>query len=629
MSSFITSSHHSGLITTLYAALVILLLGSELAVSIFLKKAGPFLSLVLLVSFVVGRSGIRPSRHLLLFAIPASGALPALILTKHPFNYIPTLMMIIAGLALARPQSIRSTSLNRSFPRYVLWLLITVTGSLFLIMRWSTLGEGAVQLFPNLLSSPAGDRLSFTILFPVLTLCLYGIAPLMIGLKKELDITVDNSFPPLVSGFFASAFLAALQGLFKLPLLSRPAWINSGHSNGASSDFNGLGLISGFMFFYALIRLSSNNAPRSQRISAAIALPVSLLCAWWSQSRTALLIIFVAAIWFVFSQRTRLFAKTYRRAWLVLLLLAATSLSLPRIHRPFLKALTVQSGQTWLQHIDRLSNGRLTMLTDSGDTIIRYPVSGIGPGNYLFYQRYKHFNSSFLHDLPLNQFLLILLEGGLLSLGLFLFWLFGWFRHSHPPWTWLMGAFCLSFLVGTPLWLPEGMVLFWLIIALGRNESEAPKARKTSGLVTAMALFITFVAFNLMQFKSLDPSTWQNELKALNSYGFWNADPGMEQVFRWSRRHSGYYITKSMPQAPRIYCGAPLPHLPGRKQTVQVFWQGKPLEKLIFTENNSQTIILPQGQAGWLEFLVEPVFNLKDMNLGPETRTLGVQLHFQ
>jgi len=269
------------------------------------------------------------------------------------------------------------------------------------------------------------------------------------------------------------------------------------------------------------------------------------------------------------------------------------------------------------------------MISDGIDTVTHFPITGIGPGNFLFYQRSKHYQENFLHDLPLNQFLQITIEGGILSLIIFLFWFFGVFRHAPSRWRWVMVAFILCFLVGTPLWLPEGIILFWLVIALGQGEFSLPQKLTGTTLAAVFLIIGLFISFNSIHFKALDPSEWQKDRNLLNSYGFWDADPGMEGVFRWTRRKCGYYFSGEEHTSPRIYCGAPLEQLPGKRQTVAVFWQGKRIKTLTFNENNSQMIELPQGESGWLEFLIDPVFNLKEMNLGPETRTLGVQLYFK
>ncbi len=616
---------------SLWFLFVLLVTSAEAIAAMTLKNAGFFLPAVLAISFAIGRLGSKPARIFLLFAIPACNAVPALINPALPFNYIPTLLMILAGLALSRPQTFRECTGLPLFRRYFLWLSITLLGAMFLVLRWSTLGEDARLTFPDLVTSPVGDRLSFSLIFPILTLCLYGLSPLLLGLKVTLAIDTRNYYLPLACGFFFSALLAALQQYGPFAWFTRPAWTGIGHSNGLASDFNGLGLISGFMFFFSLQFLFDQHRQAlatMEKLAAAIALPLSLACAWWSHSRTALLVFLTATTWMLFRPAWRKFIHRWRFAFLSLpLLLALALLVFPRTPVKILKALAPAPSQTWTMKIDYLSNGRLTMLTDGWQTFLRHPVSGIGPGNYLFYQRYKHFGHAFLHDLPLNQFLLILLEGGLLSLGLFIYFLSDWFGHRSPSWIWPMSAMIISFLVGTPLWLPEGMVLFWLIISLGYAPPQKSKSTRRS-LLSAIVLATISCLGAVAQFKALDPSSWQNLLHQPNDYGLWEPDPGMDRLFRWSKRQSGLFISGQDDFKPRIYCGAPLPRLPEKKQTVQIYWKGRPLQKLIFSENTSQVVELPPGEAGWLEFVVEPVFNLKEMKLGPETRTLGVQIHF-
>lgn len=617
----------------LFTALILLLTAAELTVSITLKKTGLLLPAVLVLSFVMGRLGRRSALRFLCFSLATVGALPSLVRPELPFNYVPVLLMVVTGLALARPRSLSFMIKEPLFRAYLFWFSLMGMGALFLLMRWSTLTEGALRLFPDLLTSPAGDRISFTLLFPTLTLSLYGLAPLVLGLKRELGLTPKKAFIPFIIGYFISALFAALQHLSGLSILTREAWMKAHFSNGLASDFNGMGLISGIVFFYALILLAD---PKRRPLGGLIlglavaALPVSVICAWWSNSRTALLIFIVALFWFASAHRRRLLAKPLRPVWIGFGLLLVVGLGLPGVRSKVIEVVQPRSGQSWVNRIDELSNMRLTMLRDGLETVARYPLSGIGPGNYLFFQRHKHFQQNFLHDMPLNQFLLILLEGGILSLVWYLFWLSAWYRRSEGPWRMVLVALLLSFLVGTPLWLPEGMVLFWLVLAFGLSPGKRVNGQGRLIKITAgMFVLAVFMVVNIQNFRSLDPGTWQLEHHEQNGYGLWAPDPGMEGVFCWTKGESGLFITKQEQQALKIFCGAPLDHLPEKKQTVRLFWQGEPLKTVVFTENRDQEITLPAGEAGWLEFTVDPVFVLKELNLGPETRGLGVQLHFQ
>jgi hypothetical protein len=612
---------------------ILLLVAGEMTVSIALKGTGLLLPVAFVLSLFIGRLGRRTAIFAFGFAIPVVGALPALVRPELPFNYVPVLLMVVAGLALARPRSLVFMIHEPLMRAYYLWFGLLVLGTVFVLLRWSTFAEGALRLFPDLLTSPAGDRISFTLLFPILTLTLYGLAPLILGLKRELGLTPERAFRPFMIGFFVSALVASLQQLLGFSILTRQSWMATHYSNGLASDFNALGLLSGLAFFFALLLLAS--PPRRplnglNRWLAYTALPVSIVCAWWSNSRTALLIFIVALLWLAWVYRARLLTRPLRWLWLGLMVLMLAGLAVPRFRAALVHPFQPRPGQTWMNRMDELSNHRITMLRDGLETIRLYPLSGVGPGNYLFFQRYKHFQQYFLHDLPLNQFLLILLEGGIFSLLWFLIWLFAWFLRSRGPWRVVLFSLLLSFLVGTPLWLPEGMVLFWLVLAFGLNPRTAGVMKNHAWRVRGgLAVLGLFLVVNLVHFKSLDPSTWQLQHRQQNAYGLWTPDPGMEGVFAWTRGAGGLFVTGGESQPLRIACGAPLGHLPGKKQTVQLYWQGVPLQTLVFTENNDRVITLPQGESGWLEFTVEPVFVLKDLNLGPETRGLGVQLHFR
>ena len=63
------------------------------------------------------------------------------------------------------------------------------------------------------------------------------------------------------------------------------------------------------------------------------------------------------------------------------------------------------------------------MLIDSAKMIGRFPIGGVGAGNFLFYLKYMHFADDAYLDLPLNQYLLFFSETGLIGGLLFILFL--------------------------------------------------------------------------------------------------------------------------------------------------------------------------------------------------------------
>jgi hypothetical protein len=76
-----------------------------------------------------------------------------------------------------------------------------------------------------------------------------------------------------------------------------------------------------------------------------------------------------------------------------------------------------------------------------------------------------------------------------------------------------------------------------------------------------------------------------------------------------------------------LFCGAPLAHFPGHRQTVDIYWRGKYYRRIRFTENRAEYVRITDRNhgEGFLEFRVYPSFNMKEMLLSPESRDLGIR----
>ncbi len=185
-------------------------------------------------------------------------------------------------------------------------------------------------------------------------------------------------------------------------------------------------------------------------------------------------------------------------------------------------------------------------------------------------------------------------------------------------------------LVNNFLWLPEAMILFWIVAALRKRSEEEdppPASRKYLGEAAGILLLISFVIFNILHFQTLHPLNLTSIKGTTYHYGLWYSERDNRGLFNWTKKSSGIYLTRKAARDFVISCQAPLHHLsPAKSQEVGMFWQGKLVEKIVFTATGDKKFKLKDNGDGFLEFRVWPTFNLKEMGLGVEGRTLGVQL---
>ena len=146
-----------------------------------------------------------------------------------------------------------------------------------------------------------------------------------------------------------------------------------------------------------------------------------------------------------------------------------------------------------------------------------------------------------------------------------------------------------------------------------------------------MAVLLCFVALNIVDFQALHPRNWARETATPYAYGFSYRENENGRAFRWSGARAGVYVYPGTGGGYRgltLSCGAPLARLAGRRQAVDIYWRGKFLRSVVFLENGPYPLEFSDTaqRQGFLEFRVRPVFNLKRMGLGDESRDLGVQV---
>lgn len=577
----------------------------------------------------------RQALRLFLFLLPLANSTPDLVQQGHPFNYLGIPLFLLAGMLLA--------SLGRGerpagdFPgrgAYLLFLALLAFSALFVVLRWSNLGIPSLALLRDTPVAPSLDRVSFALIFPVITLALFALAPWAAILLRHWRLGAAGAFAALKAGFFLSFLLALAQKWINPDLLSQRWWgVRMKQLNGGFSDFNAFGFFAGAMFLWQALELMAEKAPAGRegkqpvagRVAGGAFLLIALAAVFISGCRTAFLFV-LAALWRFFAWRR---PGAPAKAGAALLLAAALAAGGGTLGRRLLdsaaQALRLPSAADRFQAVDRVSNGRLAMLRDSAGMVRRFPLSGVGAGNFYFFLKHLRHGQQAWLDLPLNQYLLFFTETGLAGGLAFLFFLAALPRALGPgPPRFLLAAMAVALLFNNFFWFPENLLLFWIVI----SSAAWPAARGAGGgRGLAAAVLLCFVAMNAVHFRALHPRTLARERGAAYAYGFSYQEQENGRVFRWTGAKAGIYVyADEGGSVYRLFCGAPLPSLPGQRQVVEVYWRGKLQRTFVFRANREFRLPLAGRGEGFLEFRVRPAFNLKRMGLGEESRDLGVQV---
>jgi O-antigen ligase len=583
----------------------------------------------------------RQSLCLFLFLLPLVNALPDLVPNGYPFNYMGIILFLLAGIVAASFLKREKPAINGGFAQgYLFFLLLLHVSAFFVWLRWSNVTLGARYILKNTPVNPAGDRLSFAAIFPLVTLAIFSLAPYALALMRRHRFLPQDAMRPLLAGFFLSLTLALVQRFLQPEILSQGWWnTKMQQPNGGFSDFNAFGFFSGALFFYLLVLMTRTLRIRQKKnkdfLLWSIAMPVSLFGVFLSGSRSSFIFVLLGLI-YIFGEFPKGWLIKAAAATLIIVFFILAGGTLKRRMVNMVQHVTSGAGNTSLvKKLDLISNGRLQMIANSLPTIKRHPLSGVGTGNFLLYFRFLYHGDGRYEDMPLNQYLMILDENGIVGLGGFLFFLvFLFYATGSKGGRFLWAGCAFAILVNNHLWFPEVSVLLWIFAALECDKSKPLPI--SSPLLRWVALLVmgVFVLASILDFQSLHPKNLAQQRGTRYDYGFWYTEKDSQgREFNWTTESSGIYIVldqfgKSTPIT--ISCGAPLPQIPGRRQQVDLFWQGERQQRLIFEQNSSETVQIrgiPQDR-GFFEISVNPVFNLKSMGLGPESRTLGVQLNY-
>jgi len=591
----------------------------------------------------------RKALLLFLFLLPLASSTPDLFFNGYPFNYLGIPLFHLVGIFCAsRLKKERPPTIFPGRRSYLLFLALLSISVLFVFLRWSNLGLPALAFLHDTPVAPSLERLSFACIFPAVTLALFSLAPWAAFLLRHLRFSREDIFVPLKAGFSLSVLLALAQKWIAPDLLAQSWWgTKMGQVNGGFSDFNAFGFFAGAMFLHQAAQLIER-LPLKQEVAAGgsaapagrsfpgvilaadlLFLAVALAGIFISGCRTAFLFVLAALLRFLLSRRPCRWIKLTAVALLAVSLLIAGGTLRERLWRSTAQIAAASSSAELAAAIDRVSNARLTMLRDCARMLARFPASGVGAGNFLFYLKYLHFGETTWLDLPLNQYLLVFSETGLAGGLAFIFFLAALFwRQRAGSARSMLAVMALALLFNNFFWFPEVLLLFWIFVA--QEDWPGSPALKKPGIWFAVAL-MGFVAMNIVDLQALHPRNWAREKGTPYDYGFSYAELDKGREFCWSGEKAGIfiYLDENDPRAEfTLHCGAPLTHLPGNQQAVDVYWRGRPIRQIVFRENGEYKLRIEDKDhaAGYLEFRVRPTFNLKRLGLGPESRDLGVQV---
>jgi len=595
-----------------------------------------FLIAGVLLSLLSGGKGLK----VFFFLLPLINSLPALFFNGYPFNLMAVILFFLAGVVAgsflkgARPE-FKDFNWASS---YLLFLSLLWISAVFVLLRWSNISmpSGAfladTPVGPGLPQSP---RVSFAVIFPVITMFLFSITPFTAALIRKYSLKKEKIFKLIIFGYFFSVLLAMYQKLIDTGFLSIAWWgTKMNQYNGGFSDFNGFGLFGGVLFLYSALMLMDSRKDESGKLFGKgrsfliFAAHISFFGILLSGSRTAFIFVIFAFIYLMFSRVKNIIKVVIPLGFILVLLFSGGELA-QRLEKTFDSSTIRKENKDIIKVIDRFSNGRVQMIENSIPIVKKYPVSGIGAGNFIFHLKFLKYGEKFLEDLPLNQYLLFLDEMGVIGFFSFLFFVFivikGRRRDMYYK---IFLVILLVMLVGNSLWLPEVFILFWIIV-ISMTGPQKLKQIDLKKLKPAIYLIIgVFIISNIVSFNSLHPSNLMSIRGLPFDFGFWTGDE--DSGFNWTESNAGVLleIDESGVYGPvRFFCGAPLGKLPGKIQVLKIFKNGKLSGEKSFNSNDEHMFYI-KGKPGEKFFLgieTNPVFNLKKMNLGPESRDLGVQ----
>jgi|GEM_PF-691157 len=645
------------------------------------------------------------SLYLFLFLLPFINAAPSLLSSPYPYNYTAPSVFLLSGIMAAL--FFKTNQITKSFGKvqetlsrkgflvvedrsgdepgfwgrdfyfYRLFLLLLVISGFFLFLRWSniTLGVPGAVGADTPASAPIprltllGDlkwyeqRISFAAIFPVVSLFFYFITPFVFFYIKRVSASERTIFQWISCGFYISTVMGVIQKIRGFSGISDRLGKELKQFNGGFSDFNAFGVFSGMMFLWSTYEIRNKNPLGYATFG------VSLVGGVLSGSRTTFFFIAVGLLNLVLGV-----LKERRKQKTVIIGLIVVVGVLIAIGGGTMKKRLM--GADWdpkysfFDKVDAAVNGRLKMAVFSVQTINDYFFTGVGTGNFSFYLTYKNYlraklsGKAYLYDLPMNQYLWVFTENGVLAFVFFTIFMVFLYRRSEKKL--LMGAVLFSLLFNNFFWLPEAFILFWILAAanhgggvrvglqsgeggafagsltgcdnIGNPADNTPISKsfwRSGNLFSKRVLvFVTVllaVVFHFLSFQSLHPAVWAKRLGFMYDWGFWAVEKDEKQrEFQWTKADAGRIIALDKNGESlefRLVCGAPLDRFPNKMQTVKIYWKKKLYREYSFTGNGEYRFRIKSVPFDWgfMELKIQPVFVPGEISRSVDTRDLGIR----
>lgn len=597
----------------------------------------------LMLGFFSYRIHSDKSLYFFFFLLPLLGCTPLLFFNGYPPNYMGIPLFYLSGIFLASLSRKEKPEFDvHGLKWYLLFLTILWLSALFVFLRWSNITLSPLAIFVDTPVAPSGDRFSFASIFPVITLFIFSAVPLVLALIRQNRLSEQKIFKSILLGYSLSFITGLIQNFIDPGFLAQGWWLKRmGQVTAGFSDPNAFGFFSGILLLYVTVRLIPRS--HSDRFTSGrdgMKLPVLILAAgcilegvFISGSRIALLCSVIAVIFILLNKVIRFRWKAAAVVLWVVLFMLSGGVVKKRVTSGFGRFFLDSDRIHFIDRLDRLSNLRITMLRYSIPMIKQVPISGVGTGNFLFSLKNLKYGESFVEDLPLNQYLLILDETGFVGLTAFVLFLFGLMRGKKSADFFLILATVLIFIFfQNAFWFPEIYLIFWILIAFLREPAGKARVLPEKPGVLAAILIGFFILGNLFSLDSLHPKNWNHEKNVPYDYGFWYWEKEGDRNFRWSSGKAGFYRMlneQGNTGEIRLYCGAPLHRLRNHRQRVNIYWKGKLFKTVTFRKNREFgfSIAGRPGERGLVELRVVPTFNLRKLGVSDETRTLGVQVY--
>jgi len=545
----------------------------------------PFMLGLLLAGMAAALAGKR-GIYFVLFLLPLVNSLVWFLPVELPFNYPALSLYPVVGYVLFKKEGEKST------PYYSFFLPLLWTGAFFLLLRWSNITLSPLAFLKNTPVAPGGPRLSFGILLLAFTLFLYTAGSRGYHLLK--DINLDLALRTMSLSTLISLGVALIQSSGRFVLLPPGPWRWVFRYNGTFSDPNAAGIFSAALFSWLLLR--------SKSLKEALWSLPPLGMVFLSSSRTGLIIVFLAMVFFVFDKAL----STKFKAIFVPIFLLGLLVSLPHLHRRMKKYVKENPDMTVV------SEGRNILYSRALRALKTAPLSGVGPGNFIFFVMAEYDNPG-LNDVVPSVYLGMAAELGMAGLAGFLLFLLPYLLARPGPEKKVFLLFLFALLVHSALWNPEVILLFFFLL----GQMKPPEMRWQR--IARLLLLASFLLGSLVSFQKLHPATWSVEKGKIYSYGLYPREEG----FSWTRKKAGIYFIFRKPVI--LESGFPFEKTGRKAQKVRVFWRGKRLKTLTFTPSRRKAELEVRGR-GFLEFRISPTFVPARFERKGDRRVLGVKI---